>query len=74
MVLRGGITDPVEDDEAHAADHDHETAYEEGGGLRARERQTNPVELVCTGRIKEQRRKIFANLPRFFEWISSTLS
>jgi len=27
---RGGV-DPVHDDEAHAADHDHETAQQEGG-------------------------------------------
>lgn len=28
--------DPVQDDEAHAADHDQEAAQQEGGGLERR--------------------------------------
>lgn len=32
----GGIVDPVQDDEAHAADHDHEAAQQESGGLDRR--------------------------------------
>lgn len=32
-----GVVDPVEDDEGHASDHDHEAAYEEGGGLEGGE-------------------------------------
>lgn len=32
-----GVVDPVQDDEAHAADHDHEAAYQEEGGLEGKE-------------------------------------
>ena len=31
-----GVVDPVQDDEAHAADHDQEAAHQEQGGLEGR--------------------------------------
>lgn len=31
-----GVVDPVQDDEGHAANHDHEAAEQEGGSLEGR--------------------------------------
>lgn len=45
--------DPVQHDEAHAADHDHETAQQEGGGLERR-KKTHLANMFILSDIKEE--------------------
>lgn len=46
LLSGGGVVDPVQDDEAHAGDHDHQAQQEEGSGLGGGEGRKQGGETV----------------------------